>query len=328
MGKKYKYVSLDRIFSKVLRDFDYRGNEGDVVEWCGEALEFVGAPSYYEEAVAFIEVKNHQGELPVWLHSITQIARDNQWVKVPERCVTPKAVVETLDKPYCKKSMVWSEEDSEYVLLDCDGNFIYDYEVAYYRPYFDLKYLHDLWRNTSLYKGRFTPVRPSTNTFGHSLLAIDGQDCNSCKDEYTIIQNSILRFSFKEGMVAVAYTRQVVDKVTGYPLVPDNISYTTAISYYIMMKAAQRDFEKGRAGAEARLTRYERDWQWYCQQAGNADMMLHGVDEHQDFLDQRQRLLPQNNQYSSFFGNLSNPEVRVWNDPNGNNHSRFIARNR
>lgn len=324
----YKYVSIDRIFSKLIRDYDEIGGEGNVVEWCGEALEFIGAVKHYEEAVAYIEVKNHQCVLPVWLHAIVQVARDNAWCKVKEACTVPADVIKAVGKPYCKSQLCWSEEDSEYVLLDCNGTPIYDYELGYYRPYFDLKWEYELWRGSTIYH-RYSPVRLSNNTFFDSLVCTDKNQSlyHSCKDEYTVIRNEILRFSFKEGMVAVAYLRQVVDQVTGYPLIPDNISYTTAITKYIALMRANKDFDKGRAGARERVEKYEADWHWYCKQAGNVDMMPYGVDDHQDLLDQRSYILPRQNRYYGFFGKLNNPEMRPWNNSNGLNSSRFVVHN-
>ncbi len=59
------YTSIDRIFNKLERDFGSEFNEGDVIEWTGEALEAIGAVKQYEEAVAYIKVVNHQISLPL-----------------------------------------------------------------------------------------------------------------------------------------------------------------------------------------------------------------------------------------------------------------------
>ena len=82
MSQKFQFVSIDTIVSKYLRDF--RGldfNEDEVIEWIGEAVGFTKMANASEEAVAFLEVKNYQAELPQWLHYIIQIARKNNWIK-------------------------------------------------------------------------------------------------------------------------------------------------------------------------------------------------------------------------------------------------------
>src|SRR4051812_31515118 len=94
MSKSYKYVSINRIFSKLIRDVTDEFSEGDVIEWCGEALEFAGGVKSYEEAVAFIEVANHQCILPPRLHAIIQVARNNNVVNATSSlCPTPASVV-------------------------------------------------------------------------------------------------------------------------------------------------------------------------------------------------------------------------------------------
>ena len=55
---------------------------------------------------------------------------------------------------------------------------------------------------------------------------------NSSSDEYTIaggFPNMNLRFSFKEGQIALAYLRTVIDPETQYPVIPDDIKFITAI---------------------------------------------------------------------------------------------------
>ena len=78
--QKYQYIPLDSILAKFGRDF--RGldvNEIDAIEWIAEALGFIKNVSTSEHKVFFLEVKNYHVDLPIGLHYITQIARNNQW---------------------------------------------------------------------------------------------------------------------------------------------------------------------------------------------------------------------------------------------------------
>lgn len=320
----YKYVSIDRIFAKMSRDLgeDFI-EESNVIEWAGEALEFIGAVKFYEEAVAFIEIKNHQCVLPAGMHAVIQIARNNRWSKnINDNPFCPKRVVEELvvESPFIEpdddcstcggKSVV-----PDWILLDCNGQPLNDYDVAYYRPYFDFKYGYNVFSQSSFYRSNFTPVRLKTNSFFNELVCKEQGHVNYGPDEYTIVQGKIARFNFQEGGVAVAYLRQVMDAETGYPMIPDNISYTTAIVKYITMRIMEKQFYAGRDGAKMKLEKAEMDWQWYCKQAGNIDMMPYGIDEHQNLLDQRSYLLPNNNKYYGFFGNLAQPESKRYNNP-------------
>lgn len=307
----YQYVSLDTIFSKLIRDASIDIDEGDVVEWCGEALEFTGGVKSYEEAVAFIEVNNHQFDLPTGLHAIIQIGRNNRWDKYKE--CTPEVIQEELipeeEKINIRRSIALTNPPVDAVWLDAAGTPIVAYDLAYYRPYYDFKANYFDWRSCRAYR-RFTPIRLANSTLFNTLVCEDRDQraYESCTDEYTVILGKTVRTSFREGQVALAYLRQVRDIESGYPMVPDNISYKTAITKYVQMMIAGREFATGRENAERRLAKYESDWQWYCQQASNVDKMPHGVDEYQDLLDQRSYLLPSRNRYFGFFGNLSKPE--------------------
>ena len=295
----YKFVNINRIFSKLIRDLDKDIREDDVIEWVGEALEFIGAERYYQPAIAFIEVKNHQCILPSMMHDIKQIARNNRWSKA-ESTLCPKAIIED------------TSEDEDPVIpipLDCNGQPINDYELAYYRPYFDLKWEHSFWYGSNYHKQNYSPVRLSTHSFFESL-----DQGNMQEDKYSIVQDTSLRLSFKEGSIAIAYDRQLVDDATGYPMIPDNISYTTAITKYITLRIMEKRFYAGREGSKMLVEKAEADWHWYCKQASNVDMMPHGIDEHQNLLDQRSYLLPHNDRYFGYFGNLASPENRIWNN--------------
>lgn len=313
---RYSYVSIDRIFNKVSRDLG-EGNikEADIIEWTGEALEFIGAVNRYEEAVAFIDVTNHQCELPKGLHAIIQVARNTRWSPQNKDMFCPQQVSTALQ----------TEQESEtvnFVPLDCEGKPITDYEVAYYRPFFNLQYEYFDWRKSNLYSSCYQPVRLSNHSFFNSLVCKEGNSeelYNTIRDEYTVIKGQYLRFSFPEGQIALAYLKQMVDEETGFPLIPDHISYTTAIVKYLTLKITERQFYAGREGSQTKVQKAEQDWHWYCKQAGNVDAMIHGEDEHQNYLEQRSYILPRQNRYYGFFGKLSHPEGRKFNDPDSRN---------
>jgi len=309
------YTSIDRIFNKLERDFGSEFNEGDVIEWTAEALEAIGAVRQYEEAVAFIQVRNHQISVPTGFHAIIQIARNTCYKEAANDgiCaadVVPQAAPEALTisntNPNCP------------VVLDCNGQPLQEYELAYYRPYFDLQWEYGGWVNSKANQVCFTPVRLSNNVFFNSLVCqTDDALYQHSVDEYTIIAGNTVRFSFESGQVAMAYLRQVVDPVTGWPMVPDHYSYTTAIVQYVTYKLMSRNFYNNRQGSESRLQKAESDWHWYCKQAGNYSLMIKGVDEHENQMRQRNYMVPQSNRYYGFFGKLGNAETRRFNNPDG-----------
>jgi len=293
-----EYISVDRIFSKVNRELK-RDNisEIDIVEMVGEALEFIGVSLIYEPSVAFIEVKGHQCSMPSHTERIIQIARNNSVELVTPQIVKSVPVVTTTDIP---------------VALDYDGTPINAYDLAYYRPYFDL--IGDYTAGINSGCGiKFTPVRLSTNTFFNTLVykETNFEDIyRNVRDEYTIVEGTTLRFSFESGQIAVSYLKRKVDCETGFPLIPDKISFVTAITAYIKMKLAETDFYNHREGSAQILARAEDQWQWYCGQAKIIGIMPKSLDDWENLLQQRNYLIPRTDRYNSFFGKLADTEKR------------------
>lgn len=330
MPKPFKYTSMDRVFSKIERDFGLTTfNEYDIVEWIGEALEQIGAITQYQESVQFIKVKNHQCEIPTGLVNIIQIARKHQHSDdcTPDEVRTCCSIpVSTGLLPVKVDSCGHPISDTAGcpVLIDCHGSPITDFEVAYYRPFFDLQGEYFGWRNSDLYRSKFTPIRLATHTLFNSLVCQINNDNDyddayrHSQDEYQVIDGQILRFSFQHGQIAIAYKKIFLDPETGYPMIPDLVSVTTALGYYIQWKMSSRDFYKNREGANNKMIEAEKQWVWYCRQAGNELIQPYGVDDYQNLLDQLTYLVPQKQRYFGFFGRLSKPEDTLqYDNPNG-----------
>lgn len=309
------YISIDRVLAKFERDYGI-GNtsESDLIEWVGEALETMGTVKSYEEAVAFIEVINGQADLPNGFHAIIQIGRNNCFTPVTKNGICPSDIVSAITNP--------TIEPGPYrpILLDCQGQPLELYNLAYYRPYFDLRWEYDQYRRYTYNSSCFSPVELSNSTLYDSIVCKMndmGYSHGTPKDKFTVIKNSVIRFSFQEGQIALSYLRQVVDEESGYPLVPEDYSALTAITEYLSMKKAKRDFQNGRDGSKGRMDKAEADFQWYCGQARSKAIMPKTVDEFENIKNQRNYIIPRTTAYSSFFGKLSTPENRAYNNPNG-----------
>lgn len=337
MQQRFQYVTVDTILSKYLRDF--RGNElneDDAIEWIGEALGHMKMATLSEEAIAFLEVKNYQAELPNGLHYIIQVAKNNAWTPTEKTTCTPQAIITELvpETPHtnCGCSTCCNTPAKDMVLLDCQGELIGAPEVAYYRPYFDLQYEYLGWVHSKAFRTKFTPVRLANHTFFNTLVcqneASSGlyNNGNYLADEYTIVEDQ-LRFSFKEGLVAVAYLRSKVDLETGYPLVPDDESAKAAITYYLGWKVKEREAWNHREGAMQLAQVAEARWLKYIKQFRNKAKMPWGTDEYEDLMEQGNYLLPRNKRYYGFFGKLGRAEDRIFNDPNFTNKYRYTSGN-
>lgn len=315
MENKFNFVSVETIFSKIHRDL--RGidiEESDVIEWVGEALGFMRVAGIDEEAVAFVEVVDNKCELPVGLKSILQVARNNSWV-APTDELSPETVLASL---VC-------DEPNDGILLDPDSQLPDDTLVAYYRPYYDLQFEYEGWTGSPYYREHYTPVRLANNTFFNTLVTptLDEEQLalyRGVLDEYTIIgafPNNSLLFGFNTGYVAIAYIRAAVDSVTGYPLIPDDVTFITAITYYIKWKMAERMRWNGVDGALQESRDAEEKWLKYMRQAINRVKMPSTIDEYQNIMEQSLHLIPRTRYYYGFFGKLGREEQRRFNNPDG-----------
>ena len=270
-----QYTTVDRILAKINRDMkDVEINESDAIEWVGEALEFLQVYEVMGQYVVFIEVINHEADLPENLQKILQIAKKNDWV-----CGSKVCTVEPVEETPTPTGNCGSCQTVEY---DCNGNIISAIE---YKPYFNMQWQYPTWVNSHFYKNSFTPIRLSDRILFNSVVCKEDnyEDIyNSCKDEYTVVGsvNKKLRFSFKEGLVAVAFLKAVTDEETGYPLIPDDIRYITAITYYIKWKLAQIASWNGKEGFTRIADDNERLWLRYAKQSKNYMLMPKSLDEY------------------------------------------------
>jgi hypothetical protein len=295
-----KYTSIDRIYSKVIRDLGINADEADLIEWTGEALEAIDAQRSHEEAVAFLQVKNYHCEVPFGLQYIIQVAKNTRtdtYAPIESDAIEENAIVDP--EGVCP------------VRIDCNGAPIDDHELSYYRPYYDLRYEYDLWRDSTVATRYYEPVRLAVHSFFNSIVCgnVENNELyKTTRNEYSLTdEDSIMRFSFSDGLVALAYVRTVLD-TNGIPKIPDNYSFVTAVVKYITYKLMERQFYLGKSDSDKKVYKAEKDWQWYCKQAKNSAFIIQGIDEMENYLDQRTYLIPRRNVYDSFFGNLAKRE--------------------
>lgn len=342
-----RFISAYAILAKFNRDYkNLELAEPDAIEWIGEALGFVNSLKQTEEKVAFIEVKDHRCKFPTNMINIIQIARDTQWIK--KSCdesivkstntafihregalvtnyahyVTPQTVLENITTNQTDTQAVATLGACK--LMGSCRSEIDESKIRYYTPYFDLVYNYQLWGNSHYYQEKYRPVYLSDNSFFSSIVCShpDAHDSRGLlnhgnRDEY-VPRDPYLQFSFAEGSVAVAYNALKTSD-DGYPMVPDNKKFKEAITRYLLYKTMSNDYYSGVQGAEGRMDKADREWQWYCAQAQIASKAL-TLDEKENLTNSRRYLIPRE-QYSSFFGVSANPENRTpFNDPNLSNY--------
>lgn len=350
--KFLQHTSSGSLIAKFKRDYKRVAadlEEDDAIEWIAEAMSTLNMVQNLEEAVCFAEVKDHRIQLPSNINSIIQVARNNSWCPEWNDNNRTDAIRDTLTSGNCnpkEKDILLKELESylcpnkieevvqevsteetkscytfldESVKLNCHGDLPEDFNVAYYRPFYDLRYQYEGWTNSSYYKGNYSPVVLGSHSFFSSFVCQTEHDNKQNRivnydgcDQYTV-DPPYLTFNFRQGSVAVAYLRTRLAE-DGTPLIPDDYSFRQAITSFILMKMMGDDFYSGDEGSGQRYSKAERDWQWYCAQAKAKNKMISGKDEYQALLNQSNYMLPDLDRHSNFFGNLYSPEHRVWNN--------------
>lgn len=261
-----KYTSISRIISKFKRDLDSaKITISDTIEWTGEALEFIES-GVYQNAVAFLTVENHEAKIPNGLVQIKEVLFDSEYSEA-DGCIkiedseSEVEVPNRFDNPLC---------------IDSCGNPINSDTISYSNPYIQKAYgdaLRLLTGPKNHNKGcssRFLKMRATNSNMFDGLFCY--KELGPTTKEYKVKENGILEFSFESGQVAISYLYHPIDE-KGYPLIPDNISYTTAIVAYINYKITQGDFYNYVAGSQSRYIKAEQDWHWYCKQSSNLSLM-------------------------------------------------------
>ena len=298
MGRNFNYTSMDRVLSKLYRDLGLEEiSETDVIEWAGEALEFTNTVNVYEKVVTFLNVKNFRAEIPNGLHSIIQIARNNEYSGDIKKPICPIELCLDCEDLCIEEDECFCDEYNKDICPEDMKN-----ELSFFTYAGEINKI----LNSYLYKTKFTPIRLSNHTFFNKLVCPEDPKVYenlTGYDEYTV-EGDILRFSFPEGQVAISYYKQKVDKETGYPMIPDDVSVINAITYYVTWKFMQRMYFSGREGYAEKMQYAEKQWAWYCKQSTNKQMMPHGADEHQNLMEERFKMIPDRYAYYSHFGKI------------------------
>lgn len=320
--RNIEYTTVDRILSKIYREIpEDEVNDNDIIEWIGEALDFLNVVRIQESAVHFATVTDYHIDMPEHLQYIIQIAKLNEGcshcheyhsndyhntgnlVQSSYGCNSCSSIYDEINEEFKDKYIA---EQSD---LPCG-------EEPCMKPFFNMSIDFKVWQASPYYVNNFVPVRLATHSFFNSIVCSDkdGNDIyKSCVDEYTIVGTTEkrIRFSFRDGLVAISYIRSKVDPDTGYPYIPDDSSVLSAIVYYIKWKLAEIHMWNGDRNFFGINDRMEQKWLKYVAQSKNKFKMPSGVDEYQNLLEGSRYLLPRD-KYYGFFGNLNKQPTKLF----------------
>ena len=299
MSYRGKFTNVARIIAKFKRDVDSdKLTKNDIIEWIGEAMEFLQVDGLYENTVDFVLVKGGYAQIPMGLYQLNMIAKDNSWTGCESIC-TKEYIEEVVgDSGKC--------EYKQGIQLNCYNQFKESEYVAYFRPSVRIAFneaLDFLTKNRRIQQ-RFGPLRPTNN------MMYQGISCNpelgSANGEYSVQSDGRIKFGFDEGQVAISYVKVATDK-NGYPLIPDNQSFVTAVTAYITFKVTEGQFYNYVPNSLSRYVRAEAQWQWYCRQAKN-EALMPDVNDAEDIREMGSNFFRPENVFGNYFSNISDME--------------------
>ena len=120
------------------------------------------------------------------------------------------------------------------------------------------------------------------------------------------IQGNVIFTSIKEGVIEVAYNAFAVDS-DGYPLVPDNSSFISALELYIKKKHFNVLFDTGKI-SQAVYNQVCQDYAWAVGQA-QSDLIRPTIDQMQSITNSLNTLIPRVSEHRSGFVNHGSAEM-------------------
>lgn len=282
-----KYVPIESILTVINRDYGKQVDEGDLIEWVGEALESLTSNmASIEKAIVAMEVKNYQCQLPDNCEQIVQIAKNNS---------DPIDISIFAARPDPTDIKVYNESTGEPIAIDINDIGI---QIV---PKGEVYYSSRFW-NSATIREKFSPVRLSTATFFNELMSNEFLDnpYRYNNFEYIVVDGSTLRFNFENGQILVAYLRRILD-TNGVPKIPDHYLFKDAIGAYVAYKLSRKDFYNRVQGSESRLTKSEQDWKLLREQARALAMIPQTMDEMERLVRNNTRLIRPSDRYDDFF---------------------------
>lgn len=119
------------------------------------------------------------------------------------------------------------------------------------------------------------------------------------------IQGNVIFTSIKEGTIEIAYNAFAVDS-DGYPMVPDNSSFISALEFYIKKKHFNVLFDTGKISQPV-WNQVCQDYAWAVGQA-QSDLIRPTIDQMQAITNSLNTLVPRMSEHRSGFVDLGTKE--------------------
>jgi hypothetical protein len=231
----YNLESIDRTINRIIRDLGLGKEEipyQDFIEWSADALEDIGSYYQFREKECLITIDDHRGLLPCdFMHS----------VRFREGCIIEP-----------KGYGFWGG-----TLPEALNNACVDYEcLNAYERFVIIPQGHN--------QVSHGPKQPKTLQFNKNLMG--NVDVNKITSMDWNLNNNVITAAFRYGIIRVQYLAMPIDD-RGFPLVPDDVSFRTALFWKIAMQLCMRDPKIFKNPQMQNLEYCSQKWAFYCKQA-------------------------------------------------------------
>jgi|TARA_R110000787_G_scaffold219643_1_gene328340 hypothetical protein len=286
----YKTKSSKTIIRKIFRDLKPDDDNwiDDSIEWIGEALEHIGAASQLCQKQCVLNVVNHKVLLPTDLYYINQVAVNNSVSPTSAKELdTLTTKVKNLQAQIVNAQAAGLEYSSTTSVLNEINSRIVLLENVYFTG-----------NNT------MQPLQYGASNFHSSMHCDDCVNENVRHEDTYIIDCDYVKTSFETGKICISYMAFPTDEDC-YPLVPDDISFSEALFWYVYKKILLSRPTFKNNGINYNTA--EQQWKYYCTQARNA-ANYPDIDRYESFMNQWVRLIPNINRHDVGFEQLNTRE--------------------
>ena len=234
----YKLDTVDRTISSILRRLKLGQDEvpyQDLVEYIADAMEQIGSYYQFEEKSCYVLINDYKGELPCDLHKV---------IKMEEAC--------EMNFDSCGYGF-YGGTMAQY-LQDCGVDFE---SIPAYDRYRILAVGGISKKSNNLYE-EINGLQYNNGLLHPKLDKFSSLDYNENLGRITA--------AFRYGMIRIKYLAIPIDQ-RGFPMIPDNVSFRTALFWYCVNMIAMGDPEKLKNPQLRDLQYTDNQWQFYCGQA-------------------------------------------------------------
>lgn len=234
----YNLDTIDRTISSIVSKLGIGDDEvpfHSFVEYIADAMEHIGSYYQFEEKECYVLINNYKGELPCDLHKV---------IRMKDACE-----IDFKDSNYG----FYGGTTVEYLKnqgVDFESIPAYDrYKVLAVGGISKKSY--NLYQEISGLQGNKNLINPPLDKF-------------TCKD-YNVNLNKITT-AFRFGVIQIQYLCFPIDQ-RGFPMVPDDVSYRTALFWYCVNMLAIGNPQVLKNPQLRDLQYTDNQWQFYCAQA-------------------------------------------------------------